>query len=131
MATLGIKSAVQLEVWDMDSTARLNETQCIHCVPRTCEVISSVLVDCIMKNRHTGISGNFMPSNFASDSTKMYDKLKKADRDEALSQVHIFQLRKDSLEGQEIVEGEPPAGKPVTRRNENMERVWDLKRCDQ
>jgi len=61
----------------------------------------------------------------------MYDKLKKADGNKALSQVHIFQLRKDSLEGQEIVEGEPHAGKPVTKRSENMERVWDLIRCDQ
>jgi len=65
MATLGINTAVQLEVWNIDNTARLNVIQCIHCVPRTCEVNTSVLVDCIMKNGHMGISGNFMPLNFA------------------------------------------------------------------
>jgi len=74
VATLGISTAFQLEVWNIDSTARLNVTQSIHCVPTTCEVNSSVLVDCIMKNRHTGISSNFMPSNSASDSTKMQQK---------------------------------------------------------
>jgi hypothetical protein len=47
----------------------------------------------------------------------MYDELKRADGDKTLSQVHIFQLRKDSLEGQETVEDEPHAGKPVARRS--------------
>jgi len=63
-----------LNFWNIDNTATLNVTQSIHCVPRTCEVNSSVLVDCIMKNRHTGKSGNFVPSNFTSDSTKMQQK---------------------------------------------------------
>jgi hypothetical protein len=61
----------------------------------------------------------------------MYDKLKRADGDKALFWVHIFELRKDCLEGRETVDGEPHAGKPVTRRSENVERVWDLIRCDQ
>jgi hypothetical protein len=74
VATLDINTAVQLEVWNIDNTARLNATQSIYCVPRTCEVNSSVLVDCSMKNRHTGILSHFMPSNFASDPTKMQQK---------------------------------------------------------
>jgi hypothetical protein len=49
VATLAISTAVHLEVGNVDNTATLNATQSIHCVPRTCEVNSSVLVDCIMK----------------------------------------------------------------------------------
>jgi hypothetical protein len=43
----------------------------------------------------------------------------------------FFSCARTLWKDKETVEGEPHAGKPVTKRSENMERVWDLIRCDQ
>jgi hypothetical protein len=70
MAKMGIKTAIQLEAWNVANTNRLSATQSIQCVLSNCEINNSVFLGCITKMR-TGISSNVMPSKFASNSMKV------------------------------------------------------------
>ena len=94
---MGIKTAIQLEAWNVANTNRLSATHSIQCVLSNCEVNNSVFLGCITKMR-TGISSNVMAPKFASNYINVQCKNIKVEESlwrPGLSQVQVFQWRKD------------------------------------
>ena len=57
-------------------------------------------------------------------------KLQRAYGEHSLSRAQVFRWYKSFLEGREQVEDEPHAGRPTSKKNDNVERVGSLVRSD-
>jgi len=63
--------------------------------------------------------------------TEMYEKLKGAYGEHALSRTRVFRWYKAFLDGRESVEDEPRSGRPCTSKtDDNVTKVRDLVRSD-
>ena len=73
-----------------------------------------------------------METNFASNLTKMQQKLTKNYGEHAVSRVQVFRWHKAFLDGCESVEDEPCSGRPCTSKtDENVTKVRAVMRSDQ
>ena len=90
--------------------------------------------ECVTKTEHTNIEqgyGIIFCVKLHERVTRLYEKVKKAHGDHALSCAQVFRCHKEFLEGRIKVEDESRSERPVTARtDEKVERLRALIKSD-